>query len=286
MLAADASARDRLAREVIVAAPGELMLRAFAEDDPGLGSLLAAASDGGRWTVTEPAPPSPVADTTGSLEDYRASLSSKVRSEVGRLRRKAEREHEFGLLALEPPHELDAQWGRALELEAAGWKGRSGTAILCRPQIKTFFEELTRGFDRAGALRLSELSLDGRLAAMALSIVHDERLFTLRVAYDEEHRRLGPGFVLLMAMIERCFELGLRAYEFSGTEEEYERRFATSERARCRVRVYRPGIATGSRYLYRGVVRPRLREAEAGGGESRRAGAIRLLARLLPTPPG
>jgi hypothetical protein len=36
------------------------------------------------------------------------------------------------------------------------------------------------------------------------------------VGHDERHRRLGPGLVLLMSMIEPCFEFGLDAYEFGG----------------------------------------------------------------------
>jgi CelD/BcsL family acetyltransferase involved in cellulose biosynthesis len=261
MLAADDAARARLAAELVASVPGELELRALPDDDATLESLLGAVAGTRCRTAIEPMSTALVTDTTGSFEDYRAGLSSKVRSEVGRLRRKAEREHAFELTAIEPPHDLDAQWSRALELEAAGWKGRNGTALLNRPEIRGFFDGLVQEFHAAGSLRLSELSLDGELAAVALSIVHRERLFTLKVAYDEQHRRLGPGFVLLMAMIERCFELGLEAYEFSGPEEEYERRFATGERGRCLLSVYRPGVVAGSRYVLRQKVRPILRDA-------------------------
>lgn len=264
MLAADDAARERLASELIARAPRELSLRALPSEDPATEALLGAARHAGCRTIVEPLPTALVTATAGSLEDYRAGLSSKVRSEVGRLRRKAEREHAFELTAIEPPRDLELQWARALALEASGWKGRNGTAIVCRPEIESFFDGLTRDLHARGALRLSELSLDGKLAAVAMSIVHANRLFTLKVAYDEDHRRLGPGFVLLMAMIERCFELGLEAYEFSGPEEEYERRFATSERERCLARVYKRGVVGGSRYVLRHRVRPRIRAAQVG----------------------
>jgi CelD/BcsL family acetyltransferase involved in cellulose biosynthesis len=274
MLAADDAARQRLAAEVIASVRGELQLRALPDDDRTLESLLTAVAGTRCRTAIEPMSTVLVTETTGSFEDYRAGLSSKVRSEVGRLRRKAEREHAFELTAIEAPHDLDAQWSRALELEASGWKGRNGSALLDRPEIRAFFDGLIQEFHAAGALRISELSLDGKLAAVALSIVHRQRLFTLKVAYDEEHRRLGLGFVLLMAMIERCFELGLEAYEFSGPEEEYERRFATGERGRCLLRVYSPGVIAGSRYVFRQKVRPMLRDARAatlrGSGQGQR----------------
>jgi CelD/BcsL family acetyltransferase involved in cellulose biosynthesis len=258
-LAADDDACRRLAAEVMARAPAEVMLRSVPAGDPAMESLVAAAAEAGRWTLVEPMPPSLVTETTGAFEAYRARLSPKVRSEVGRLRRKAEREHRLEVAPVAVPDDLKAQIDRALALEAAGWKGRAGTAILCRPEIEAFFRRLTRDLHGTGKLRISELGVDGESAAMALSVLHRERLFTLRVAYDERHRQLGLGFVLLMAMIERCFELGLRAYEFCGTEEEYERRYATGERARRRLRLYQPSLVTGPRYLYRRDLRPILR---------------------------
>lgn len=257
-MAADAGALELLAADVVSAAPAETFLRSMPLDDPTLDALVAAADAVGAPTIVEEMPATLVTETTGTVDDYRSALSSKVRSEVGRLRRKSEREHALEITAIEPPRDLDAQWAATLGLEASGWKGESRSAIVHKPEVRGFFDELTRAFHAAGALRLSELFLDGALAGTAMSIVHGGRVFTLKVAYDESHRRLGPGFVLLMAMIERCFELGLQAYEFSGSEEEYERRYATGERERRRLRIYRPGPAGRSLYLYRRSVRPRL----------------------------
>ena len=140
----------------------------------------------------------------------------------------------------------------------------AGTAIVSAPETELFYLQVARNFDAAGKFRISELSLDGQLAAMALSIVHNDRAFTLKVAYDERHRRLGPGFVLLMAMIERCFELGLDAYEFAGMDEEYERRFATAERPHRRVRIYQPAPVNAGRFVYHRQIRPRLRDVYHG----------------------
>jgi CelD/BcsL family acetyltransferase involved in cellulose biosynthesis len=198
-------------------------------------------------------------ETSGSLEEYRAGLSSKVRSEIGRLRRKAEREHHLTLAPLATPYDLDAQLTRAFAVEASGWKGRAGTAISSSAMTEQFHRQIARNFHSAGALRISELSLDGTLAAMAITIIHQRRAFTIKVGYDERHRPLGPGLVLLMAMIERCFDLGLDAYEFSGPDAEYERRFATTHQRYHRLRIYRPGPLNAARYGYYRRIRPVLR---------------------------
>jgi CelD/BcsL family acetyltransferase involved in cellulose biosynthesis len=258
LLAIDADARRRIAEEVLAQSKA-LNMQGLVGNGPTFETLVQAAGGRGRWTLIGPGNTSLVTATTGSFDEYRASLSSKVRSELGRLRRKSEREHDVSVSALAPPHDLDAQLTRAFALEASGWKGRAGTAITSAPETEQFYRQVAREFHASGALRISELTVDGTLAAMAISIVHRGRAFTVKVGYDERQRALGPGFVLLMAMIERCFELGLAAYEFSGPDAEYERRFATSHCAYRRLRIYRPGPLNAARYIHHRQVRPALR---------------------------
>jgi CelD/BcsL family acetyltransferase involved in cellulose biosynthesis len=258
LLATDADARRRVVAEVL-AQSNALNLAGLVGDGHTFTAVLETARRMGRWSLVEPGNVSLIAETTSSIEKYRAGLSSKVRSELGRLHRKSQREHELTITPLARPRDLERQLTQAFSLEASGWKGRAGTAITCAPQTERFYRQIAREFHAAGTLRMSELSLNGTLAAMAISIIHQQRLFTLKVGYDERHRPLGPGFVLLMAMIERCFELGLDAYEFSGPDAEYERRFATTHRAYRRLRVYRPGPVNAARYIFHEQARPALR---------------------------
>jgi CelD/BcsL family acetyltransferase involved in cellulose biosynthesis len=271
LLGVDAPARVRIIQEVLADAKS-LVLPRLAEDGTLFTTLVQATRGLRRWNLVQPMNVSLVTDTSATLEEYRAGLSPKVRSEVGRLRRKAEREHELKLMPLERPSDLDAQLTRAFALEASGWKGRKGTAIISSPDTEQFYRQIADDFHAAGTLRISELVLDGSVAAVAFSIIHQRRVFTLKVAYDERHRRLGPGFVLLMAMIERCFELGVAAYEFSGPDAEYERRFATSEQAYRRLRIYRPDPINAARYVYHRALRPALR---AGYHRAQRVSASR-----------
>jgi len=254
--ARDEAARARLAAAVVAASPGVLEGRSLVPGEATFASLLEAARLAGRWTLLDEQPAALVTETSGSWEDFLASLSSKTRSELGRLRRKAAREHELAIDALGVPEDVDAAMERFLALEASGWKGSSGGAILCDPQKERFFRGAARALHAAGLLRLSELRLDGELAAGAFTILHRRRAFTLRVAFDERHRTLGPGFVLLAAMLERCFGLELEAYEFCGAAEDYERRFGAIERPRARIRIYRRRLAPASRYLVHRRVRP------------------------------
>src|SRR6185369_5086932 len=97
-------------------------------------------------------------------------------------------------------------------------KGASGTAIISDPRTETFYREVASSFAERDELRLSRVVLDGHWAAFDLCL--------LKTGYDERFRRLAPGLVMRLSIIERCFELGLEAHELLGDDTEWKRKFA------------------------------------------------------------
>jgi CelD/BcsL family acetyltransferase involved in cellulose biosynthesis len=168
-------------------------------------------------------------DTRGSFDAYRAAMKGRWR-ELERRGRKLEREHDVRYELITGPDDLGAALARGLAVEASGWKGAGGTAILSAADTHAFYRAVARGFHATGRLKLSELWLDGRVVAFDLSLLHRGRLHLLKTGYDERVRSLGPGLVLRRAVIERCFELGLEAHELLGDDMPWKRLFATSER--------------------------------------------------------
>ena len=129
----------------------------------------------------------PVIDRESLPAEYAAHLSRDRRREVRRLGRRLE---ELGatVAPLERPTDVDADVERALTLEASGWKGRRGTAILNDPATARFYRDVARAFAKRDELRLSTVSLDGR--AGRVRPLHRRE----RPALDPEgrHRRAAP----------------------------------------------------------------------------------------------
>ena len=257
-------ARDDAALEALVAAlldqgsPVELVGLPLDEAVPT--ALVKGLELGGARLLIETDYVSPIADTTGSFEEYRAALKAGWK-ETERRGRKMTREHEVEQVLVEPPTELERALEEGLALEASGWKGREGTAILADESTAAFYRDLARAFHERGELRFSALRVDGRLVAFDFALLHENRYFLLKTAYDEELRKLGPGLVMRRAVIERCFELGLDAHEFLGPDMEWKRLFATGARPHAVVRAYPRGPGGTARYAYRAQVRPRLKAA-------------------------
>jgi CelD/BcsL family acetyltransferase involved in cellulose biosynthesis len=243
----------------VEAAGGSLVVTHLPEEHPATAALAEASRGAGRITWTEPGPRSAVAETAGGLESYLRGRPRDTRRELGRLRRKLAKEQRATLEVLSEPSALAVELQACFELEAAGWKGRRGTAILSSPDTARFYRAVADAFARRGELRLSTISVEGRPIAFDLGLVSGRRLWVPKGGYDETFRRYGPGLVLLLAEVEQAFELGLEAVELLGEAEPYKQPFATTYRRHCAVHSHRWRPVPLARLSYRRAARPILR---------------------------
>jgi CelD/BcsL family acetyltransferase involved in cellulose biosynthesis len=241
----DPPARDADALATVAAAAldaagaGELAVEALRGDGPALRALERAARRRHRLLTVEGQHVSPIVDTTGDFEAYLHGRRRRWR-ELERRRRKLEREHAVRYELLRSPVDVDAELDRGLAVEAGGWKGAAGTAVVSSPDTHAFYRAVAHRFHRTGRLRFSELWLDGRVVAFDFSLLHGRRLHLLKTGFDESVRGLGPGLVLRRAVVQRCFEDRLDAHELLGDDMPWKRLFATSERRHVRFSSYGP----------------------------------------------
>ena len=136
----------------------------------------------------------------------RRSLTGKKRKELRRqISRLAELGHvEYDQLDVEDDPEPWIE--QFLVLEASGWKGAEGTALLSSEEDRRFFRCIAReAFDR-GALSMLALRLDGVPIAMKFSVEAGCGAFALKVAFDEAYARFSPGVALEVEGIRRLHD--------------------------------------------------------------------------------
>jgi hypothetical protein len=76
-----------------------------------------------------------------------------------------------------------------------------------------------RGDEPGGvATRVDVFAPPGETAAFDFCLLHCGRLYLLKTGFDERFRRLAPGLVMRLSIIERCFESGLDVHELLGEE--------------------------------------------------------------------
>ena len=258
-LGRDPASVQALVEGIVSTARAPIVVPALPAEDPGLQSLIGSSRQTGRLTYVEQQHTSPVVDTAGDFSDYRGETKGRWGATLERFRRKAQREHDARFFLVESPADVDGELARFFDLEAAGWKGRAGTAITSSPATERFYRALAKSFHERGELRLSGVEFDGRLAAFDFSILHRNRLYLIKTGYDESLGRLAPGLVLRLGIIERCFELGIDAHELLGDADAWKLKFSTSERQHRLFRSYRRTPLQALRYGYRAGVRPLLK---------------------------
>ena len=247
-----------LADAVARSGASHVVLPELALDDAST-AVLTEALDQSRAVVwVESARRAPVVDRAGLPDEYLAHVPRDRRREVRRLGRRLE---ELGAVVapLRRPADVDAEVDRALALEASGWKGRRGTAILDDAATERFYRDVARAFAHRDELRLSTVTLDGDLVAFDLCIVANGRLWIPKGSIDERHRRLSPGIVLLVAEIEAALDDGAGGVELLGDADAYKLPFATRTRRHGALHGARLRPAPVARIAYRRAVRPRLR---------------------------
>lgn len=125
---------------------------------------------------------------------YLDQMTSKRRHEFSRKRRRLEERFD-DISVVDMSAEPDAL-ELFLTLEASGWKGREGTALLSDPSHAAFFREACAALREAGRLQLIALVADGRAIAMKCNGLAGRRMFGFKQAFDEEMGALSPGRLL------------------------------------------------------------------------------------------
>ncbi len=135
-----------------------------------------------------------VLDATGDPLDFLVrTLGAKgYRDHRRRLRRLGTAGDVTFTVAQDPAETRDALEDFLL-LEASGWKGRARSALLADRHRVAFAREAVDGLARQDRVRIYTLRVEGRAVASLVVLVCEGEATAWKTAYDETHRRAGPG---------------------------------------------------------------------------------------------
>jgi CelD/BcsL family acetyltransferase involved in cellulose biosynthesis len=179
-------------------------------------ALLDAARERGLPVGVWPAAESPYFPLPPSPERFLTGLNGRFRSGLKRRQRRLAEQGEVRLTRVDSEEGLEAALAEGFLLEASGWKGRNGTAILQHPHTHAFYDALAHQAARAGMLALYTLSLDGAPIAFHYGLFDRGRYLTLKSAYDEELRQFGPGQLLTLEAVRDCIGRGISSVDLLG----------------------------------------------------------------------
>jgi hypothetical protein len=128
----------------------------------------------------------------------RDALSAKKLKE---LRRQRNRLAEHGTVRFTIARSTE-EIGRAIEvflaLEASGWKGERGTALLQNGGDLDFIRNATRGLAETGQCEIVTMHAGDRPVAAAVVLRHLDRAFYFKLGIDEAFSKFSPGVQLTL----------------------------------------------------------------------------------------
>lgn len=192
--------------------------------DSALPAAISQELAGRGKIVIRTMPGTPVIELDAAQPDPEARVSSRRRSDLRRARRRAEQSGQVETEVLAPsPDEVGGVFEAALAVEAASWKGTSGTSVLHDPMRRPFFESWAARTAARGELRIAFLRIDGEPAAMQLACARGNAYWVLKIGYDERFARASPGVLLFVETLRWAAQTGLERYELLGNPEEWTR---------------------------------------------------------------
>jgi CelD/BcsL family acetyltransferase involved in cellulose biosynthesis len=127
----------------------------------------------------------------------------------------------------EPGYEIaeysqgDVQKGinELLDVSRTSWKYKAGTAIVNSKEKVRFFSEFAYMACMAGWLRLYILKVKREPIAFVYCLLYKQKLYGLKIGYNDEFARFSPGEFLRSQIFERFFKEEVKEIDLLGDKE-------------------------------------------------------------------
>jgi CelD/BcsL family acetyltransferase involved in cellulose biosynthesis len=192
---------DHLSRDP--AMPAQLLLQFVPEQGAFAKALDAVLARDGRRSAAfgryERALLAPGAERQGYLE---RAMSAGKRKDLRRLRRRLEDVAPVTFATTSGTAEIETALKDFLVLEASGWKGLAGTAIVNDPAVKSFVQGAVLALAADGQARIDRLLLNGIAVAAALTLASGDTAWCWKIAYNEGLAQSSPGVQMMCDLTE------------------------------------------------------------------------------------
>jgi len=120
----------------------------------------------------------------------------KAEKEMRRLIRRAEERGRARFSIVDRPQDIRDATEQFLALEARGWKGRAGTALVQASGRALFARSMAASMAQSDAVAIAMLTIGPDLAAAGVVLRAGQHAFYWKTAFDENLAVLSPGRVL------------------------------------------------------------------------------------------
>jgi CelD/BcsL family acetyltransferase involved in cellulose biosynthesis len=263
-LAEDDEACTELAVAAFALRPNRITLDYLEAEGPGLRALRRVGFDNRYLIAVRDWERPPYVSVAGSWEEYERGIDGKLRRDLARRTRRL---GDLGAVSVEVADgtgDLQTLLEEGFALETSGWKDARGTAIVSRPETRSFYTGLADWGRGRTILRLSFLRLDGRALAFQFGLEDRGTYYFVKGGYDDAYTQFAPAKLLVRALLKRAFDEGLNRFEFLGPPERFKLEWTSTCHDLKKFQAFArtpPSLAAWATTVYGRPVARRLRNA-------------------------
>ncbi len=176
-----------------------LLLPGIAVDGAAFAALEQALNQRGLSADTLRSYRRAALDCTADADaTLREALGAKKLKELRRQRHRLEDAGALSVSIATSPPEVAAALEQFLVLEAGGWKGKLGTALIQPPGDAAFIRNAATALAAQGRFEIVSLRRNGAALASGLILRDGNRAYFFKIAMDESEARTSPGVQLTL----------------------------------------------------------------------------------------
>ncbi len=186
----------------------------------------------------------PYIDIKEDWESFFANRRGHFRRNLRRRMRNAAKDFkkvEYRVLS-DAAENFDEWMNRGFVLEASGWKGKQGSAILKSERVKQFYFDIAHTFHERGLLHIGGLFFGDRMVAFNFSLIYQDVFYLLKIAYDESLGRYSPGQIMMFHLLKKVFDSGLKCFDFLGPSMPWKLEWADKHHTHYTLFLYAPSL--------------------------------------------
>jgi len=200
------------------------------------------------------------AELPSSWEEYQKKLTSKIKADSRRSRKRLAEKGELRFEILEPGNEkLSKVLEAFIEQKRNRYQTSGAYDLLAYEAVRGFYSDMPSELGQGAKIQLSALFLDNLVLATHWGVVDQLNFYYLMPTFAQEWKRYSPGRLLLEHLLQWSLEEELEVFDFTVGGEEYKKEWCNREMKLLEILQAR--TLKGNLYVYALMARRALKQS-------------------------
>ncbi len=180
---------------------------------------------------------------------YLDSLTSNMRYNIRRKRRRFEDEYAGSFIVIKEKSELSKAFEELIRLHVSRMRIKKMNSPFHHTRFARFHRNLLNSVFDKGWVRLCFLKIENELIACLYIFKYGEKYFYYQSGFDPKWEKISPGFVLFSYCIENAILEGASEFDFLRGQETYKLNWTNNKRTSQQINLYKKDLKSRVSYF-------------------------------------